>query len=129
MVMKKRKVFFIMMLVFLLILTACGKKSVDVIVEKTETVNHEYDKQINLVLKEENEAISYVDEIDRDLKRKECNFKVYDNGEHIYIQYPREKGVSSLEDSYSEVKGNKVSSSDESYIINREPDYVEMNNN
>ncbi|MBC1581563.1 cystatin-like fold lipoprotein [Listeria seeligeri] len=127
--MKKRKVFFIMMLVFLLILTACGKKSVDVIVEKTETVNHEYDKQINLVLKEENEAISYVDEIDRDLKRKECNFKVYDNGEHIYIQYPREKGVSSLEDSYSEVKGNKVSSSDESYIINREPDYVEMNNN
>ncbi|MBC1534017.1 cystatin-like fold lipoprotein [Listeria seeligeri] len=127
MVMKKRNVVLITMLVFLLILTGCGETEVVVKEEKTETVNHAYDKQINLVLKEENEAISYVDEIDRDLKRKECNLKVYDNGEHIYIQYPREKGDSGLEDSYSEVKGDKVTSSDESYIINREPDYEEIN--
>ncbi|MBC1528703.1 cystatin-like fold lipoprotein, partial [Listeria seeligeri] len=63
------------------------------------------------------------------LQRNECNFKVYDNGEHIYIQYPSEKEDSELSDSYFELKGEKISSSDESYIINREPDYVEMNNN
>lgn len=127
--MKKRNIFLITMLVFLLILTGCGETKVVDKEEKTETVNHEYDKQINLVLKEENEAISYADEVDRDLKRKECNFKVYDNGQHIYIQYPREKGVSRLEDSYSEVRGNEVFSCDSSYIVNKEPDYIEMNNN
>ncbi|MBC1774448.1 cystatin-like fold lipoprotein [Listeria seeligeri] len=125
--MKKRNIFLITMLVFLLILTGCGKTKVDVIVEKTETVNHAYDKQFKMVVKDKDESLSYVNDNDRNLQRKECNFKVYDNGEHIYIQYPSEKGDTELWDSYFELKGDKISSCDESYILNSEPDYVEIN--
>ncbi|WP_323156719.1 cystatin-like fold lipoprotein, partial [Pseudomonas oryzihabitans] len=77
-----------------------------------------YDKQIKMVVKDEDESLSYVNDNDRNLQRKECNFKVYDNGEHIYIQYPSEKGDTELWDSYFELKGDKISSCDESYILN-----------
>ncbi|HBJ9162203.1 TPA: cystatin-like fold lipoprotein [Listeria monocytogenes] len=127
--MKKRNVVLITMLVFLLILTGCGETEVVVKEEKTETVNHEYDKQIEMVVKDKDESLSYVNDNDRNLQRNECNFKVYDNGEHIYIQYPSVKEDSELADSYFELKGEKIFSSDESYIINHEPDYIEMNNN
>lgn len=66
-----------------------------------------YDEQINAVVKDVDKTLTNVNEQKRNLKREECNFKVYKDGEYVYIEYPGHKDSKKLRNKLVEVKQNK----------------------
>lgn len=114
-----KKLIFIGMIVAVMILGACGNSDVQ--------AKEKYDKQINLVVQDKDASISYAIDKERHLKRQECNFKVYNEGDLVYIQYPLESGDSKLMEDVFKIVGDEVKLSNLDEIKGLTSDYVETN--
>nr|WP_246369262.1 cystatin-like fold lipoprotein [Listeria rustica] len=101
----------------LLILGACSN----------DTSENKYDKQIEMSIKECNEGFKLAD-MKRNLKRAECNFKVYNDGEYVLVEYPFTKNDDDLEeDLYHVVSSREMNLSNVGNVEGLKPDYVETN--
>ncbi|WP_088808926.1 MULTISPECIES: cystatin-like fold lipoprotein [unclassified Listeria] len=114
-----KKLIFAVLVLAVMILGACGNSDAK--------AKEEYNKQINLVVQNKDDTISYAIEKERKLKREECNFKVYNQGDLVYIQYPLEKDDDKLMEDVYKLVGDEVKLSNSDEIKGVTPDYVETN--
>ncbi|EAE8754182.1 hypothetical protein BSR75_12850 [Listeria monocytogenes] len=87
-----------------------------------------YDEKINLVVEDTSKSLTRVYEKERDLKREECNFVVYDNKHYVYMEYPAKKDSKKLSRQLLKIDAdNEVSMIAISYMDGLESDYEEYN--
>ncbi|MBC1338693.1 hypothetical protein HB837_01545 [Listeria innocua] len=66
-------------------------------------------------------------EKERNLKREEGNFVVYDNKHYVYIVYPAKKDSMKLSRRLCKIDNNKVSEINLDYLEGLDSDYEEYN--
>ncbi|MBC1374207.1 hypothetical protein HB839_01565 [Listeria sp. FSL L7-1699] len=87
-----------------------------------------YDKKIDLVVEHEDKSLTSTFKKQRNLKREECNFVVYDNKHYVYIEYPAKKDSMKLSRRLCKIdNNNKVSEINLDYMEGLDSDYEEYN--
>ncbi|EUJ33148.1 hypothetical protein MFLO_04395 [Listeria floridensis FSL S10-1187] len=87
-----------------------------------------YDEQIDSVVKYEDKLLSDVNEQERNLKREECNFKVFKNGQYVFIEYPGRNESKKLRNKLFKIESkNGIFSVPDYKADDWEADYTETN--
>lgn len=87
-----------------------------------------YHEKIDLVTEDTSKSLTLVYGKERDLKREECNFVVYDNKHYVYMEYPAKKDSKKLSRQLLKIDAdNEVSIIALSYMDGLEADYEEYN--
>ncbi|EAE6587917.1 hypothetical protein JT279_001732 [Listeria monocytogenes] len=106
----------ILALSFIILLVGCGSP------------NSKYDEKIDVVVEDTSKTLTTVYEKERNLKREECNFLVYEGKNYVYMEYPAKKDSKKLSKRLYKIDNkNEVSMIALSYRDGLEADYEEYN--